>query len=111
MTNLTVMLGQTREGNMAFYGVDVQDGVVQRATRKYRAAGDKGFLLIEARSAKPAWVNPGSAAKPIGNAECSHCRHCRCSVCEECSAAKQYSDYWICHCCGELNLRVSKLAL
>jgi hypothetical protein len=25
--------------------------------------------------------------------------------------AKAYSDYWICHCCGELNRRVQNLHL
>jgi hypothetical protein len=31
-------------------------------------------------------------------------------MCAECSVAKQYSDYWICHHCGELNRRASNCA-
>ena len=40
---------------------------------------------------------------------CGFCHHEKCTACEECSAAKQYSDFWICHRCGELNPRVPSL--
>jgi hypothetical protein len=89
---------------MAFYAVDVRDGVIRRVTEEYGRVDNKRVFLIEAPSAKEAWakVNPGA----IGSADCGNCRHRRCHVCEECSVARQYSDYWICHSCGELNRRV-----
>jgi hypothetical protein len=96
---------------MAFYAVDVRNGVIQRVTREYTVPDKKRFFLIEAGSAKKAWAKAGAATEAIGNANCGCCRHRHCTVCEECSAAKQYSDYWICHCCGELNPRVSNLSL
>ena len=64
---------------------------------------NKRFSTIEAGSAKQAWTE---AAEASGSLDCACCRHRHCSACEECSAAKQYSDYWICHSCGELNPRV-----
>jgi hypothetical protein len=96
---------------MAFYAVDVRDEVIQQVTREYTAADNNRFFLIEASSAKKAWAKVSTATKPMSRASCSCCRHSHCIVCEECSAAKQYSDYWICHCCGELNRRVLNLDL
>jgi hypothetical protein len=93
---------------MAFYAVDVREGVIQRVTEEYNGMDQRRFFLIEAASAKQAWAKAGRSSAGIGSAECDCCRHRHCKVCEECSAAKQYSDYWICHCCGELNLRVPK---
>lgn len=91
---------------MAFYAVDVRDGVIQRVTEEYAGVDNKRFFLIEARSAKQAWAKANPVAEAIGSADCGNCRHHRCRVCEECSVARQYSDYWICHSCAELNRRV-----
>ena len=96
---------------MAFYAVDVRDRVIQRVTQKYNGVDNQRFLLIEAGSAKQAWAKASRSSAPIGSADCDCCRHRHCSVCEECSVAKQYSDYWICHRCGELNQRVPNLNL
>jgi len=100
-----------KDGLMAFYSVDVRDRVIQRVPREYGGADNERFFLIEAGSAKQAWARVNSALKPDGSVVCSSCRHRQCRICEECSAAKQYSDNWICHCCGELNLRAANLDL
>ena len=91
---------------MGFYTVDVRDRVIQRVTQGYNGVGNKRFFLIEARSAKQARAKADSAAEPVGSGICSSCHHRHCRVCQECSVAKQYSDYWICHCCGALTERV-----
>lgn len=91
---------------MAYYTVDVRDRVIQRVTRQYNGVDNKRFFLIEAGSAKRAWAKARRASEATGSAVCGCCRHRHCSDCEECSVTKQYSDYWICHCCGELNPRV-----
>jgi hypothetical protein len=96
---------------MAFYAVDVRDRVIQRVTRAYTAMDNNRFFLIEAASAKQAWAKASVATKPNSSADCTWCRHYNCFICEECSVAKQYSDYWICHCCGELNPRRSNVQL
>ena len=94
---------------MAFYRVDVRDRVIQRVTNEYNGVDNQRFFLIEAVSAKQAWAKASSALAAIGSADCSWCRHRHCGECEACSVAKRYSDYWICHCCGELNRRVQSL--
>ncbi len=91
---------------MAFYAVDVQDRVIQQVTRQYSAADNKRVFLIKAGSAKRAWAKARRALETIGSIDCLGCGHPCCRACEECSVAKQYSDYWICHRCGELNRRV-----
>jgi hypothetical protein len=96
---------------MALYAVDVRDGVIQRVTEEYSGVDNQRFFLIEAGSAKKAWAKANRSSGGIGSAECDCCHHRFCNACEECSVAKQYSDYWICHHCGELNLRVSNLYL
>ena len=96
---------------MAFYAVDVRDRVIQRVTQGYNGVDNQRFFLIEAGSANQAWAKASRSSAPIGNAECACCCHCHCSACEECSVARPYSDYWICHCCGELNLRVPNFDL
>jgi hypothetical protein len=96
---------------MAFYAVDVRDQVIQRVTREYNGADNARFFLIEAGSAKQAWAKASRSSTAIGSAECDRCRHFHCGICEECSVTKQYSDYWICHWCGKLNLRVPNLNL
>ena len=104
-------LAQNKEGNMAFYAIDVRDRIIQQVSREYTAVDNKRFFLIEARSAKKAWAKAGTVTNPMSSVDCSCCRHCHCIVCEQCSAAKQSSDYWICHCCGELNPRGLNLHL
>jgi hypothetical protein len=94
---------------MALYAVDVRDRVIQRVTQQYNGVDNKRFFLIEAGSAKQAWAKASCASGAIGSADCGSCRHSYCSVCEECSVTKRYSDYWICHSCGELNPRVPNL--
>jgi hypothetical protein len=94
---------------MALYSVDVRERVIRRVTRQYNRADNERFFLIEAASAKQAWAKASLAVKTIGGAGCAGCSHTHCNICEECSVTKGYSDYWICHCCGELNLRVPKL--
>ena len=92
---------------MALYSVDVRDRVIRRVTQGYNGVDNKRFFLIEAGSAKQAWAKASRAsATTIGSADCNGCPHRYCSACEECSVTKRYSDYWICHCCGELNPRV-----
>ena len=94
---------------MALYAVDVRDRVIQRVTQQYNGVDNKRFFLIEAGSAKQAWAKASGASGAIGSADCGGCRHSYCSACEECSVTKRYSDYWICHSCGELNPRVPNL--
>jgi hypothetical protein len=98
----------TPEGatNMAIYAVDLRDRVIRRVSHRYHWSNNKRPFLIEASSAKQAWAKASRASGAIGSAVCAGCRHRHCGVCEECSATKQYSDYWICHCCSELNPRV-----
>jgi len=97
---------------MAYYAVDVRERVIRRVTHQYNRADNERFFLVEAASAKQAWAKASRASKTsggAGGAGCAGCRHNHCNICEECSVTKGYSDYWICHCCGELNLRVPKL--
>lgn len=83
-------------------------GVIRRVTQECTGPdNNKHCLLIEA--AQKAGAESGAASKHLGSVVCSSCRHNQCSVCEDCSAAKEYSDYWICHCCGALNPRVQSL--
>jgi len=90
---------------MAFYAVDIRERVVRRVTQPCDGVDNQRFFLIEAGSAKQAWAKASRASGSIGSADCECCRHRHCSACEECSVTKRYSDYWICHCCGELNPR------
>lgn len=96
---------------MAFYLLDMRDRVIRRLTQQYQGADNKRFFLIEAGSAKQAWAKADTGSGPVGAIVCSSCRHGHCSACEECSVTKQYSDYWICHCCGALTERMPKLYL
>jgi hypothetical protein len=97
---------------MAIYSVDVRDGMIQRVTQEcHKVDNKRGCFLIEAGSAKQAWAKANSAPETNGSAVCGSCRHRLCSFCEDCSATKRCSDYWICHCCGELNRRVQNLHL
>jgi hypothetical protein len=65
-------------------------------------------MRIESRTTKDMAVS--TLTDPQSNV-CASCRHLYCQACQECSAAKQYSDFWICHRCGELNRRVQNLDL
>jgi hypothetical protein len=112
MGNPSARLAWRNESNMALYAVDVRDRVIQRVTRQYNGVRDnKRFFLIEAVSAKQAWAKASLASGTIGSDDCSCCHHRYCRACEECSVTKRYSDYWICHSCGELNRRVQNTAL
>jgi hypothetical protein len=94
------------EGNIVLDAVDLRDRVIQRVSDRYNGMDKKRFLTIEAGSAQQAWVKAGRASAAIGNTDCGSCRHRHCTACEECSVTERYSDYWICHRCGELNPRV-----
>ncbi len=80
-------------------------GKMQRLRVKETPGEHKSFALIKANSA------PSMRLKnePVGSVVCDDCRHLHCDVhcdvCEESSAARQFSDFWICHRCGELNRR------
>ena len=93
---------------MALYSVDVRDRVIERVTRQYIGANNTRYFLIEAGSAKLAWAKALRASAAIGSAGCDSCRHRYCGICQDCSLRQQYSDYWICHSCGALNLRTPK---
>jgi hypothetical protein len=94
---------------MPLYAIDVRERVIRRVTREYDVASNTRYSLIVADSAKQAWSKAMASATAPARAECEDCRHRHCMDCAECSVAKEYSDYWICHCCGTLNLRVRKL--
>ena len=105
-----VRLARRNEGNKVLYSVDVRDQGIQRMTQQFnRVRDNKQFFLIEASSAKQAWAKVNRASEAMESADCDGCQHRHCSACEECSVTKRFSDYWICHRCGELNLRVSNL--
>jgi hypothetical protein len=94
---------------MAFYAVDVRDRVIRRVNEQYVGADNKRYFLIEAGSAKLAWARAARVSCAMGSADCDSCGHRCCRVCEECSLSQQYSDYWICHNCGALSLRIPSL--
>ena len=94
---------------MAFYAIDVRDRVIQRVTEEYIGADNKRYFLIEAGSAKLAWARAARVSCATGSADCDSCGHRCCSICDECSLSQQYSDYWICHNCGALSLRIPSL--
>ncbi len=85
------------------------DGNIQRMTQGYKPGDHKRFALIEPSSAEAIRPKVKLAAVRLGSVACDDCRHRHCQVCEECSVTKRYSDFWICHCCGELNRRVRNL--
>lgn len=94
---------------MAFYAVDVRNRLIERVTQPNDVVENKRFILIEAVSAKQAWAKARRGSAATGSADCDWCRHRYCRACEECSVTRRYSDYWICHSCGELNRRVQSL--
>jgi hypothetical protein len=96
---------------MVWYAVDVRDGVARRVTEQSIDADNQRCVLIEAGSAKRALAKANRSSAEIGSAKCECCHHQFCRLCEECSVTKQYSDYWICHHCGELNRRIPNLSL
>jgi hypothetical protein len=87
----------------------MRDQVIQRVSREYNSVDNARYFLIQAGSAKQAWAKAIRSSAPVSGATCGDCRHAHCIACAECSVAKAFSDYWICHCCGTLNLRVPKL--
>ena len=87
--------------------VDVGDRVIDRVSEEHDGVDNQRVFLIEADSPKQAWANVSGSSAAISSAACESCRHRYCSACEQCSVAKQTSDYWICHRCGELNQRVT----
>ena len=89
--------------------VDVRDGVIQLVTQQYKGMDRKRLFQIEVDAAKRALANAGRAVEAMTGGDCRSCRHRHCGVCEEYSLPRQYSDYWICHCCGELTQRVSNV--
>jgi hypothetical protein len=90
---------------MAFYAVDVGNHVIERVTQEYAVGHSKRVFLVEAVSAKQAWAKAGRVLGSIGSVGCECCQHRYCEICAEYSVTKRYSDYWICHCCSELNRR------
>ncbi|HZA53964.1 MAG TPA: hypothetical protein VE616_06925 [Candidatus Udaeobacter sp.] len=50
---------------MAFYAVDVLDGVIRRVTDEYSGVDNKRFFLIEAGSAKQAWAKANPEGKRL----------------------------------------------
>ncbi len=91
---------------MAFYSVDVRDRVIQRVTQNHTGADNTRYFLVEAGSAKLAWVKAIRASGvTVGNADCESCGHGYCGVCAQSSLSPQYSDYWICHICAALTPR------
>ena len=102
-------LAGKREGDMAFYSVDVRDGVIERVSQKFVGADNTRFFLIEAGSKKTAWAKAIRATDAVGGAACESCGHHYCNICEECSLSQRYSDYWICHSCGALSPWISRL--
>jgi hypothetical protein len=105
-----VRLAPRNEGNKVLCSADLRDQGIQRMTqRSNRVRDNKQFFLIEASSAKQAWAKTSRASGAISYADCDECHHRHCRACEECSVTKRFSDYWICHRCGELNPRVSNL--
>jgi len=67
----------------------------------------ESLALIEADSVPAGRKKNFSSVLPAGGAVCCDCRHPFCKTCEKGSAARQYSDFWICHRCGELNRRTA----
>ena len=98
------------ESNMALR-VAVRDGVIQRMTQGYKGMDRKRLFKIDLDSAKQAWANGGCPPRAMTSGDCHSCRHRHCDVCDEYSLTKQYSDYWICHDCGALSLRIPRLHL
>jgi hypothetical protein len=90
---------------MGFDVFDARNRATQRLTEDDHGAPAQGSLPGETGIAKPPRTGARELSPRIGGPECVYCRHRHCSVCDECSAAKQFSDYWICHCCRELNRR------
>jgi hypothetical protein len=95
---------------MRFDPIDV-DKPVQLVAEDHNGARAQRRLQSETGSAHQPGTDTSRVSPEISSPQCAHCHHGHCPDCEECSATKQFSDYWICHCCGELNLRVPNLYL
>jgi hypothetical protein len=90
---------------MRFDRIDVEKAA-QLVAEDRNGARAHRRLQSETGSANQAGTDASRVSYGISNPECAHCHHRHCPNCEECSATKQFSDYWICHFCCELNLRV-----
>jgi hypothetical protein len=80
-------------------------GKMPRLRVKDTPGEHKSFALIEPNSVPSMRLKNEPAAAPVGSVVCGDCRPLHCEICEESSAARQFSDFWICHRCGELNRR------
>jgi len=100
--------GMGEENNMDLVTFDARDGVIQPVAEEYNGVRNRHCFLTQTGLSKHAW-NDRSSSAGISSPECADCHHHHCRICDECSAPKQYSDYWICHQCGELNRRVPSL--
>ena len=82
-----------------------------QATEAAAEVREQTCLPNETSIAKQIWDKVHRAPVNTNSSKCAHCHHRHCHVCQEYSAAKQSSDYWICHRCKELNRRVANLYL
>jgi hypothetical protein len=91
---------------MTLYDANARERMILQVIKGYHGLVNQFVFLVEAVFVKQALVKVSSSSIPIGSAACTSCRHAYCGDCEQCSAPKHFSDYWICHHCGELNRRV-----
>lgn len=89
--------------------VNMLDSKMQRPARKDIPREHDSIALTEPESAPAIPLKTEPAPAAVGSIVCSDCRHLYCEICENGSAAKQYSDFWICHRCSELNRRARNL--
>jgi len=82
------------------------DGKMQQLSVNDAPGEQKSLVLIEPNSAPSRRLKNEPVIAPVDSVVCDDCRHLHCEVCEESSAPRQFSDFWICHRCGELNRRV-----
>ena len=102
------------DGNLAIWSTEARrldswqakNEKIQLMRQAYKVEeGNAGDLIVRGAAKDPP-VRNNLAGVPVDGAVCDDCRHHHCQVCESHSAARQYSDFWICHRCGELNRRV-----
>ena len=93
------------------HALDARDTVSRQTNEESTEVCNQCCFPIETGFVKQVWDKVHGVRAKTRNCDCAHCRHRQCHVCEEYSAAKQHSDYWICHRCKELNRRVANLYL
>jgi len=98
------MLRQRFESPMT---VKMRDGETPSLGDNPPVVGVEPLARIEIDSVPKERKTNLRSALPAGSAVCCDCHHHCCKTCEEGSAARQYSDFWICHRCGELNRRAA----